>query len=89
MLADEALHRVTEKHGPTAANTPLLDVDPNAPITVREHGVLAPLGIDNDIEPVRELARIEPVDIAGIDGQRVDAQDIGIDARMPNQARVG
>jgi len=33
--------------------------------------------------------RIESVDIAGIGWQRIDAQDIGIDARMPNQARVG
>ena len=67
----------------------MLDIDPNASITVREHGVLALLWADDDIEPVRKPVRIEPIDMAAIDRQRVDAQDIGIDARMPNQARVG
>ena len=76
-------------YGATAGKTSLLDIDPNSSITVREHGMLAPLGVDDDIEPVRKPVRIEPVDMAGIDRQRVDAQDIGIEARMPNQARVG
>ena len=50
--------------------------------------MLAPLGIDHDIEPLREPARIETVNMVGIDRHRIDAQSIGIKTRIPKETRV-
>jgi len=87
-LTDRALHHVAEKHGTTASKAPLLNVDPNAPITVGEHGVLAPLGIDDDLKPACEAVMIEPVGLSRIGRQHIDTQGIGIDAGIPNETRV-
>lgn len=86
--SDRIFHRVTEKHGPTAGKTAFLDVDANAPIAVREHGVLAAVLAGHDKKPACEAIMVEPVGISRIGGQRIDAQDIGIDARIPNEARA-
>lgn len=67
----------------------LLDIEPNTAVAIRKDGMLAAFGVNNDIEPVCEPVRIEPVGILRINGQRGDTQGVLIDARIPEQPRVG
>lgn len=87
-MADGPREPVLEKHWMTREQASLLNVDPDATIAIRQDSMFATFGIGRDGKPVIKTSGVKSIGMIGMGRQRGNAQNVPVDARVPDQAGI-